>query len=90
MRLSSSHVFTVTVVSLIAALATGCASVQGAYKEYKDNEELGYVEKAKQSCIRYGFKADTDAFAQCVSTNANAAKDRDALVLQAAMQADKK
>jgi hypothetical protein len=72
--------FTVPAVFVIALLATGCAGVQGAYKEYQDKEELGFVQKAKQACSRYGFKVDMDAFAQCVSANANAAKDRDAMV----------
>lgn len=89
MKFSSSNIWSSAAVCLITVLATGCAGVQGAYRDYENNKDLAYVENAKQACIRYGFKVDTDAFAQCVSTNTNAAKDRDAMV-QAAMQADKK
>lgn len=68
---------------------TGCAGVQDAYKGYKDNEELAYINDAKVSCARYGYTLGTEAFAHCVNTNANAAKDRDALV-KAAFHGDKK
>lgn len=67
-------------VVLNALILTGCASVQDAYKGYKDDQELAYVNDAKLSCTRYGYKPGTDTFAHCVNTNANAAKDRDALV----------
>jgi hypothetical protein len=77
------------VLLITSVLASGCADVQGAYKSYKDKKEMAYVDDAKQSCLRYGFKVNTDSFAQCVNTNANAAKDRDALV-EAAFHADKK
>ena len=70
-------------------LITGCASVQHAYKGYKDDQELGYISDAKVSCTRYGYQPGTDTFAHCVNTNANAAKDRDALV-KAAFHAEKK
>lgn len=63
--------------------------MQDAYKSYKDDKELTYVNDAKLSCTRFGFKVDTDAFAQCVSANANSAKDRDALV-EATFRAEKK
>ena len=67
----------------------GCASVQDAYKGYQDNQELAYVNDAKVSCTRYGYTPGTDEFAHCVNTNANAAKDRDALV-KAAFHGDKR
>ena len=88
MKYSSTWLLIGPVVLATFVLASGCA-VQEAYKGYKDNEEMAYVNDAKQSCIRYGFKIDTDSFAQCVNTNANAAKDRDALV-KAAFHSDKK
>jgi hypothetical protein len=89
MKFSSAWLLTVTTLVVTSVLVAGCANVQGVYKNYKDKEELAYVNDAKQSCTRYGFKVDTDAFAQCVNTNANAAKDRDALV-KAAFHAEKK
>jgi hypothetical protein len=63
----------------IAVACSACAEVQTAYRGMKDREEMGYIAQARQSCARYGFKPDTDAFAQCVSNNVNSAKDRDAL-----------
>ena len=70
-------------------ILTGCSSAQDAYKGYKDAQELAYVNEAKLSCTRYGYQFGTDAFAHCVNTNANAAKDRDAMV-KAAFHGDKK
>ena len=82
-----------TMKKLIAVLGvfflTACASVQDAYQGYKDDQELAYVNEAKVSCTRYGYALGTDAFAHCVNTNANAAKDRDALV-KAAFHGEKK
>lgn len=89
MRLFATCLRFVSVVAVTAGLMSGCGNVQGAYKSYKDNEELAYINDAKQSCLRYGFKFETDAFSQCVNTNVNAAKDRDAIV-KAAFYAEKK
>jgi hypothetical protein len=56
----------------------------------REREEMAYIAQAQQSCSRYGFKPDTDAFAQCVNANVNAAKDRDAVRQQAMMSDGKK
>jgi hypothetical protein len=89
MKFRSLRLVTAVFSMAASVLVAGCTSAQGAYENYKDKKELAYVQNAKQSCTRFGFKVDTDAFAQCVNTNANAAKDRDALV-EAAFHADKK
>jgi hypothetical protein len=74
---------------LALVLITGCANVQGAYKQYKDNEEISHINAAKEACDKFGYKIGTDAFAQCVNTNVNAAKDRDSRE-RAAFHSEKK
>lgn len=80
MKLTLLRLKAVLALSGVSVLAIGCANVQDAYKTYKNDKELTYVDEAKLSCTRYGFKVDTDVFAQCVNANTNAAKDRAALV----------
>jgi hypothetical protein len=55
---------------------TGCASVDNFFKEQREAEEQRYVNNARESCKRYGFTENTDAFAQCIQNDINAAKAR--------------
>lgn len=60
---------------LLAASLGGCGSV----KEWREAREQAYISNAQESCKRYGFLEKTDAFAQCVQNDVNAAKVRDAI-----------
>lgn len=83
------HLRAAPALAALLIFMPGCAEVQTAYKSYQDREEMEFVTAAKQACTRYGFKPETDAFAQCVNTNVNAAKDREAFE-KAAFHSEKK
>jgi hypothetical protein len=67
-------------ISMAAVLVTfglaGCASVDKFFKEQREAEEQRHVNIARESCKRYGFTENTDAFAQCIQNDINAAKAR--------------
>lgn len=55
---------------------TGCANLQNEIKERHEAQELAYVNKAKESCKRYGFTENTETFSQCIQNEVNATKAR--------------
>lgn len=68
----------VAVVTIAIGL-TGCANVENFVRERQEARELTYLNSARESCKRYGFVENTDAFAQCIQNDINAAKARQAI-----------
>lgn len=64
---------------LIAVTFGGCANVANLVKERREAHEQAYISNAQESCKRYGFLEKSDAFAQCIQNDVNAAKARDAI-----------
>jgi hypothetical protein len=65
------------IISLLFAviLLSGCETL----KEMKADYDLKLLERARESCINYGFKESTDSFAHCVQKEINEVKNRAAI-----------
>ncbi len=61
---------------------SGCVaydSLNAMNEEWKRKEETARFETARLACDRYGFRVGTDAFAQCLQTEINQIKNREAI-----------
>lgn len=59
----------------VTTVLAGCGTINQLNDDYK----LRMLNRAKTSCINYGFKQSTDSFAHCVQTEINEAKKRAAI-----------
>ena len=66
----------IIILALLIASLSGCA-VNNFLKERREAREQAYITSAQESCKHYGFVEKTDAFAQCIQNEVNAAKARD-------------
>jgi hypothetical protein len=67
-KLASITVFTVVLLS-------GCETL----KEMKSDYNQKLLNRAKDTCITYGFKEGTDSFSHCIQKEINEYKNRDAI-----------
>jgi hypothetical protein len=63
----------------IALTQVACADLSKFVEDRREAREQAWIDEASKSCIRYGFKTGTDAFAQCIQSDVNAAKARAAI-----------
>ncbi|WP_426162431.1 hypothetical protein [Pseudoduganella sp. R-34] len=61
--------------TLLLAFATCLGATACAHHRYP--VQTDYAGRAAASCMQYGYRTGTDEFADCVSMNVNAAKDRE-------------
>tara|TARA_R110002124_G_scaffold129238_1_gene290393 strand:- start:83 stop:325 length:243 start_codon:yes stop_codon:yes gene_type:complete len=65
-----------TFISIFAViLLSSCETL----KEMKADYNLKLLDRAKESCVKYGFKESTDSFAHCVQKEINEFKNRAAI-----------
>jgi hypothetical protein len=67
-------------------LLQGCSAVQSIdnmLEERRLAQEQARLDSARRSCSNYGFTAGTDSFAQCMQTEVNKIKDREAIAAAA-------
>ncbi|WP_413699384.1 hypothetical protein ACLKMH_18185 [Psychromonas sp. KJ10-10] len=60
---------------IIVLLLSGCETLE----QYKAEHDLKVLNEVRASCLTYGFKESTDAFATCVQTEINEIKNRDTI-----------
>lgn len=73
-------------IAVALVLLNGCAaydSVKEMVRERDRKEEAARVESAKLACEKYGFRVGTDSYAQCLQTEVNQIKNREAIALAA-------
>jgi Tfp pilus assembly protein PilE len=64
----------------------GCAvydSVQSMVEESRREQEEARFAAAASACEKYGFRTGTDAYAQCLQTEVNQIKNREAIAAAA-------
>lgn len=82
-----------TKLAIILAVAnlSGCAAVDSIntmIEEQRRKEEEARFSAARSACERYGFRTGTDAYAQCLQTEVNQIKNREAIAAAARKAAD--
>ena len=68
-------------VLILGGVLSGCAAMESldAYaKAEEQRKEEARVSVARVACERYGFRPATDASAQCIQSEVNSAKNRQA------------
>lgn len=67
------------VLAAVVALQAGCASLaelEAASQRQKEAQQAAMLEDARQTCEKFGFKAESNEMAQCIQTEYNRARDR--------------
>ena len=65
-----------TFISICVVISlSGCETI----RQLKADHDLRLLNRAKESCIKYGFKKSTDSFAHCVQKEINEIKNRAAI-----------
>jgi len=71
---------------LLVPLLTSCAVIDAIDAEMEAQrraQEAAWLAQARSSCEQFGFKAGSDALAQCVQTEVNNIKNRKAIADEA-------
>jgi hypothetical protein len=73
-------------LALLCALLTSCAAVDALNAQMLADQqarEAAFIESVKRTCEKYGFRPSTDTFAQCMQTEVNNIKTREAMAAEA-------
>jgi antirestriction protein ArdC len=76
----------IKMLTCVVPLVSGCAaydSLNAMVEEQRRKEEEARFAAAKVACEKYGFRPSTDAHAQCLQTEVNQIKNREAIAAAA-------
>ena len=71
--------------AILALQLSACGAVdtvRSKAAEIREEKEAQRFEVARSLCSRYGFKPETEAFSQCLQTEVNQIKNREAIEAQ--------